>query len=308
MTDAELAAFAPVPASAEKAAAKAAGLSFWSGAVEPRPLTGGLTNRNFIVDDPVKGRFVVRIGGDIPMHGIMRFNELAFSRASAAAGTGPEIVHAEPGALVMHWIEGRTYAAEDVRDPANLPRIARLLRKVHDEVGRHLLGPALAFWPFYVNRSYILAIARAGGGRQADKLERFAVANAALERAVGAIEPVACHNDLLPANFLDDGKRLWLIDWDYGGFNSVLFDLANLAGNNDFEAGHERDLLALYYDGAVPEGAWRQFAAMKCASVLRETVWSAASEVYPSVGGDYAAYTDLNLARFEAAYGAWSAS
>ena len=84
---------------AEAAAAKAAGLACWSGPVDPEPLTGGITNLNFVVRD--RGmRFVVRVADDIPVHGIMRFNELAASRAAHAAGVSPEVVFAAPGALV----------------------------------------------------------------------------------------------------------------------------------------------------------------------------------------------------------------
>ena len=100
--------------SAEAATAKAAGLSFWSGPVQPEPLTGGITNLNFVVADRGE-RFVVRVADDIPVHGIMRFNELAASRAAFAAGVSPEVVHAEPGALVLRFIDGATYGDAEVR-------------------------------------------------------------------------------------------------------------------------------------------------------------------------------------------------
>jgi hypothetical protein len=77
-------------------AGRAAGLPCWSGPVAPEPLSGGITNVNFVVAD--KGnRFFVRIGEDIPVHGILRINELAATRAAEAAGVSPEVVYAEPG-------------------------------------------------------------------------------------------------------------------------------------------------------------------------------------------------------------------
>jgi len=83
---------------------KAANLSFWSSPVEPEPLGGGITNTNFVVRD--KGEcFVVRIGNDIPLHGVMRFNEIAAARAAHAAGISPEVVYDEPGAFVMRFIK-----------------------------------------------------------------------------------------------------------------------------------------------------------------------------------------------------------
>ena len=95
---------------------RAARLACWKGDVAPEPLGGGITNVNFTVDDGAE-RYVVRIGEDIPVHGVYRVNELAAARAAHAAGISPEIVHTEPGALVMRWVDGRTLDAAEVRDP-----------------------------------------------------------------------------------------------------------------------------------------------------------------------------------------------
>ncbi len=115
---------------AVRAAQRAAGLSCWSGPVEPEVLSGGITNHNFVVRDGGE-RFVARIADDIPLHGIMRFNELASSRAAHAAGVSPEIVHAEPGALVMRFIEGTTYGEAEVRAALTAGRVVPLLKRVH---------------------------------------------------------------------------------------------------------------------------------------------------------------------------------
>jgi thiamine kinase-like enzyme len=120
-----------------------------------------------------------------------------------------------------------------------------------------------------------------------------------LERAVGPIDLVFGHNDLLPANIIDDGERLWLIDFDYAGFNSPLFDLANLASNNQLSEDQEHRLLDTYFGEPTPPARWRAYAAMKCASLLRETMWSMVSEIHSELDFDYGAYTEENLDRFE---------
>ena len=107
---------------------RAAGLSCWSGRVEPVPVVGGITNANFRVDDAGQS-FFVRIGDDIPVHGVMRFNEAAASQAAHAAGISPEVVHLEPGALVLRFVEGRTLTAEDLRKPETLDRAVDLVRR-----------------------------------------------------------------------------------------------------------------------------------------------------------------------------------
>ncbi len=281
----------------------AAGLSIWKGAVDPRPLGGGITNVNFVVEDGGE-KFVVRVGNDILVHQVLRFNELAASRAAFAAGVSPEVVHAEPGALVLRFVEGRTLTAEDVRDPATLARILPLVQACHREIPKHLRGPALIFWVFHVLRDYAATL-KEGGSAHLDKLPALLASAEELEAAVGPIDLVYGHNDLLAANFIDDGQRVWLIDWDYAGFNSPLFDLGGLASNNGLSPQQEDWLLETYFEAPVTDELRRRYTAMKCASLLREAMWSMVSEIHSELDFDYAGYTAENLAGFHAALAAF---
>ena len=122
---------------------------------------------------------------------------------------------------------------------------------------------------------------------------------AALERAVGAVDPPVGHNDLLTANILRAGQNYWLIDWEYGGFNSPLFDLGRLASNCGLAREAEAMMLHRYF-GTVPDADLLQrYEAMKCASLLCETMWSMVSEITSHIDFDYGAYTAVNLDRFE---------
>jgi len=286
----------------DTASERISALPCWRGSVSTRRLPGGITNVNYVVEDAGE-KFVVRLGGDIPVHQVMRFNELAASRAAWAAGVSPEVVHAEPGVMVLRFVEGRVFAEADVRKPANLERVVSLLKQVHQDIPRHLRGPVLLFWVFHVIRDYGHTLIE-GRSRHAPRLPRLIAAAEAMERAVGPVDLVFGHNDLLAANLIDDGTRLWLVDWEYGGFGSPLFDLANLATNNQLPEGLERRLLEAYFDAAVGDGTWRAYAAMKCASLLRETLWSMVSEIHSTLDFDYAAYTAENLDRFERTYDA----
>ena len=277
----------------------AAGLKIWKGEVDPQPLGGGITNVNFVVEDGGE-RFVVRVGNDIQVHQVLRFNELAASRAAFAAGISPEVVHAEPGALVLRFVEGRTLAAEDVRGPGLLERLLPLVQACHRELPKHLRGPALIFWVFHVLRDYAATL-KEGGSTHLDKLPGLMASAEMLEAEVGPIDLVYGHNDLLAGNFIDDGKRVWLIDWDYAGFNSPLFDLGGLASNNELTAAQEDWLLEHYFEAPVTDELRRRYAAMKCASLLRETLWSMVSEIHSELDFDYAGYTAENQARFRAA-------
>jgi thiamine kinase-like enzyme len=278
---------------------KAATLACWTGKVEPVPLGGGISNHNFVVEDG-GGRFMVRIGEDIEVHNVLRRFELAASRAAEAAGISPAVVHAEPGAIVFRYLEGRTLTPADVREPLMLERILPLIRRCHTEIPQHYRGPAPIFWVFQVIRDYALRL-REDGSRMVKELPRLLAAAEKLEKTVGPIELVFGHNDLLAANLIDDGERLWLVDWEYGGFNSPLFDLGGLASNNEFSREREDWLLAAYFGANVSDDLRRRYAAMKCASLLREAMWSMVSELHLTVDFDYRAYTAENLRRFEAA-------
>ena len=282
---------------------KVSRLTCWKGPVEPQPLTGGITNRNFLVEDGGE-RYFVRVGDDIPVHGVMRFNERAASRAAAAAGVSPEVVHDEPSILVLRYIDGETLDEARVREPGTLSRIVPLIKRCHYEVPKYLRGPSLVFWVFQVIRDYAATL-RAGNSRMSETLPRLERISAVLEREVGSIRLVFGHNDLLAANFIDDGRRLWLVDWDYAGFNSPLFDLGGLASNNQLDAEQEQWLLEEYFDAPPNALLLRRYQAMKCASLLRESMWSMVSEIHSTLDFDYAGYTQENLARFEAAWTAF---
>ncbi|MQX37694.1 choline kinase family protein [Roseospira navarrensis] len=283
---------------------KAAGLAFWSGPVDPQPLGGGMTNANFVVEDGGT-RYVVRIGDDIPVHQVLRFNELAASRAAEAVGISPPVVHHEPGALVLAHIDGTTLTEEAVRDPAMLARIVPLIQRCHREIPKVLRGPALVFWVFHSVRDYAWSL-RDGHSAHLARLPALMATAARLEGIVGPVEMVYGHNDLLPGNLIDDGERLWLIDWDYGGFNSPLFDLGGLASNNQLAPNQEEGLLEAYFERTPTDDLRRRFHAMKCASLLREAMWSMISELHSDLDIDYAAYTAENLARFDAALDAFN--
>ena len=163
---------------------------------------------------------------------------------------------------------------------------------------RELRGPILTFWVFHVLRDYAATL-RDGGSSYVAKLGALLRTASQLEQAVGPVQLVLGHNDLLAANFLDDGSRLWLLDWEYGGFNSPLFDLAGLASNNELSQGQERTMLESYFEAPLTDQLAHQYHAMKCASLLRETMWSMVSEIHSEIDFDYAQYTEKNLLRFQ---------
>ena len=280
--------------------ARITALCCWKNKIGIEPLGGGMTNLNFKVSDGAE-QFVVRFGEDDPIHLISRANEVATSLAAFKVGVSPELVHHEAGILVTRFIEGRVFDEADVRVDANLQRILELLKRFHHKVPQQFDAVPVMFWVFQVLRHYHNLLLQ-GESAHALRLPELAGKARELEAAVGPVEIVFGHNDLLPANFIDDGDRIWLIDFDYAGFNSPLFDLSNLASNNELGAEQELHMLQQYF-GTNPEPAkLASYHAMKCASLLRETMWSMVSELHSRVDMDFADYTRKNLARFESVY------
>ena len=267
---------------------KAAHLACWRGPVELQPLKGGLTNISFVAT--CRGeKFVVRCGQDIPVHHVFRDRERAASVAAFEAGLSPEVIHVEPGIMVLRFIDGRTLVENDLR--AGVGRLVPLLRDCHAKVGRHVRGPANIFWVFHVIRDYVTLL-------DADK--RYLDVADRLEQVQVPLPIVFGHHDLLPGNFIDDGRKIWLIDWEYGAFGTAMFDLANLSSNGEFGAAEDAALLNAYFEGRVGDDLHRAFGAMKAASALREALWAMVSDVHLRTPGvDYQAHARDYLARFE---------
>jgi thiamine kinase-like enzyme len=273
-------------------------LPIWSGPVDPKPLKGGLSNKSYTVEDAGK-KYVVRFGQDYPFHHVYRGREIMTARAAHATGFAPEVVYTGPGVMVSRFIEGKTYTPADVS--ASIPRVTEIVKRFHTEMPRQISGAGFAFLVFHVIRDYARTL-RGGESRMTERLPNFLQLAADLEKTQPPLPIIFGHNDFLPANILDDGERLWLIDFEYAGFTTAMFDLAGLASNAGLDEEQSEELLARYFGESPSPDLVRAHAAMQCASLLREAMWSMVSELHlDAPGADYEAYTAENLARLEAA-------
>ena len=275
-----------------------ASLPCWLGTPMAEPLAGGLSNEIWKVTDDA-GCHVVRFGADYPFHHVSRTREAMTARAAHAAGFAPAVEYTAPGVMVTQFVTAHTWEAADVR--ANAPRVADLLRRFHATMGERISGTPAFFWVFHVVRDYGRTLI-AGHSRFAPDLPRLLALNAALEATQPPLPIVFGHNDLLPANILDDGDRLWLIDYEYAGFSTAMFDLAGAASNAQMDDAQGTALLTAYF-GHPPDAALqRAFDAMQVASLLREAAWAMVSALHLAAPGvDYPAYAAENLVRLGAA-------
>jgi len=268
----------------------------WPGrAATLETLGGGITNHNIKVSLDDGEAYVVRIaGGETGLLGIDRRVEYEASLAAAAVGVGPEVVaFVEPeGFLVTRFIEGGIVPVERMRDAATVRRVAGALRAVH-------AAPPLRarFDSFRIVEEYrSTAFARGG-----EVPPQYVWARQTARRVAAARGPVPerpCHNDLLNANFIDDGSRIRIVDWEYAGMGDVFFDLANFSINHELEVDGREELLAAYFGAARPEHA-RALELMRFMSDFREAMWGVVQEAISELDFDFAGYARQHFARLE---------
>ena len=273
-------------------------LPIWKNLENIEPLEGGITNLNFLVSDS-GSKSVVRLGSDIPEHLVYRSNEIIVSEAAYQIGVSPKLIYNEPGVLVLEFIESKTLEPKTVRE--NLNKIVPIIRKIHDEIPNKLSGQPQIFWVFYVIKYYSNYLLNNNSShislipsllKKAEKLEKLSSPR----------EIVFGHNDLLAANFLDEGSKIWVVDWEYGGFNDPLFDIGGLSSNNDLDENLESEVLEMYFKEKPSKDLIIKYNAMKTASLLRETMWSMVSEITSKIEFNYAEYTSDNLKKFEESF------
>lgn len=277
-------------------------LPCWRGTPTGTPLPGGLSNEIWKVTDAA-GDNVVRFGTDYPFHHVERTRELMTTRAAHAAGFGPAVTYAGPGVMVTAYLNARTWTGADLC--ANPARVGRLLHDFHHQMPAHISGTAHLFWVFHVIRDYARSL-KAGNSPFTPRLPDFLNMAEGYESVQIALPIIFGHNDLLPANILDDGQRLWLIDYEYAGFSTALFDLAGAASNAGMSADQSTALLSAYFGTPPDKSLQRAFDAMQCASLLREAMWAMISALHLNAPGvDYTAYAQDNLTRLHAAHDAF---
>ena len=197
--------------------------------------------------------------------------------------------------MVFDYIQCKTLDPETVR--INLDKIMPIIKKIHFEMPNQLNGQSIIFWVFYVIKYYSNFLKK-NNSSHVSIIQELIKKSETLEKLSSPRDIVFGHNDFLAANFLDDGSKIWVVDWEYGGFNDPLFDIGGLASNNDFDTELENHCLELYYDQKPSKELLIRYNAMKAASLLRETMWSMVSEITSNLEFDYSKYTEENLTKF----------
>lgn len=260
-------------------------------------LSGGITNRNFLVEaEGTTRRWVVRLAGnDTHLLGISREVELAATVAAAGVGVGPEVTAfiRPEGYLVTRFIEGSPVSDEAVHRPDTIRRVADSIRRFHE-------GPAIPglFIPLRIVEAYrALAIARGVPIPVEYELARAVGRRIELAFLTNPLELRPCHNDLLNANFIDDGSRIRIVDWEYAGMGDQFFDLGNFSINHGLAPDEDRILLEAYDGGLAQPDRLARIALMRVVSDFREAMWGVLQQGVSTLDVDFVAYAGEHFDR-----------
>jgi thiamine kinase-like enzyme len=275
--------------------------------VDPRklritPISGGLTNQNYRLDLGKRTWFFRRPGPATELLAVDRENELFNTRAAAKAGVGPKVLQVDrkTGGILLEWLPGQTMSNEAFEAPGMPTRVAETLRRLH-------AGPRFRddFDMFRLSERYLRLVDErampipAGYRERLPQIPRIEAALAARP-----LPTVPCHNDLLAENYLDDGARLWIVDYEYSGNNDPTFELGNTAQELQFDEARVGELCAAYFG---PERFAREgpalLARLRLQMIMSDvgwTLWAAIQAVISTIDYDFMGWANDRWARASA--------
>jgi thiamine kinase-like enzyme len=265
----------------------------------PVPLDGGITNHNFRATFG-EHDVVLRIAGhQTELLGIDRAAERIATEGAAALGIAPPVLLELPehGCVATAFVAGTPIPETQLREPPTLTAVAQALRAFHDR------GPALPtrFDVPQLARDYLALVAARGGTVPTAAREASALADRIAAALTGPEHVrVPCHDDLLAANLLSDGARVWIVDWEYAGMGDRYFDLGNLSVNNGFGEADDERLLEAYWEAPCTAPRFAALRLMRAMSDVREALWGTVQQTISTLDFDFAGYADRHLHRLAA--------
>ena len=262
--------------------------------IEYAPLGGGITNHNYTVT--VDGeKYVVRIPGAGSDLFIDRGNELECSVQAGKTGVSPEVVYhiRDEEVSVFQFISGKTLTTEQIAGSNQLiQRIVRAVRTVHRKAEF-----TSAFNPFETVRKYMGFVEKYQAPLPED-IDWMLGVRDEIERVMKRNKPedVACHNDYLSENFIDDGKKIWIIDWEYGGMGDPYFDLGDFAVEHPFTREQEELIIQEYCGETIKSGLYRMLL-YKIASDLWWSIWAMIQSRVSKIDFDFYSYGNVRFER-----------
>lgn len=245
-------------------------------------LSGGITNRNVKVSTPDRD-YVVRISSNgSDLLSIDRDAEFKNSSIAADIGIGAKVFQYLPehGLLVIDFIKGKTFDATDVSQ--NLERIAKSCRQLHSA------RPFVRDFDMFTIQQNYLGIVKERGFKLPNGYQDFEPQIQEMKAALAILDDgkVPCNNDLLPANFIDDGNKVWIIDYEYSGNNDPCFELGNIWAEAKLSENQLEELITHYYLLPRPEKVARAWLYALLAR-YGWTLWASIQDAISTIEFDF---------------------
>ena len=256
---------------------------------------GGLTNLVFRIESGT-GAYCLRVPGKGTDAYIDRRVEANNARAAAAAGVSPEVLHfGDDGVMVTRFLDDCvTMTPESMRTTPGAPaRAARSFRQLHG----YQPGFAFRFELFSMIDDYLVLLDKLGATLPGGYHETVTEAQVVREALAAHPLPLApCHCDPLCENLLDDGRRIWVIDWEYSGMNDPMWDLGDLSVEAGFEERHDREMMDAYFEGSARPAELGRMVIYKAMCDLLWTLWGLIQHANKNPVDDFWVYS---LNRFD---------
>ncbi|MFN8388016.1 MAG: choline/ethanolamine kinase family protein [Anaerolineales bacterium] len=265
--------------------------------IEITELTGGITNKNYKITANGES-FVLRMGGNETKYlGIDRAVEYECSRLASQIGVAPDPVAflAPEGFILARFISGKGMSADEIGTEENIKRVLESMKAYHA-----LQKFPGFFSPFRVAEEY-RKTAESFNVQLPAKMDWYLEKSNEIEKAMYSRQPLTlrpCHNDLLNGNFIDDGTRIRILDWEYAGMGDIFFDLGNFAVQHEFTVEQDAILLKTYF-GNPTDSQYAHLKLMKIMSDLREAMWAQVQRGVSQLDFDYKGYGQKYFERFE---------
>ena len=268
---------------------KLATLSIWKNNFSIEILDGGWTNETYLVSNDNK-YYVAKIGDDKKDFGIIRSNELQAHKAASLAGISPKLLYSKKDISIYEYVNDKKLTLQDIREEKNLLKIVNLIKIIHKEVFKYLKLPNSFLNIFQMIDYKFHALIKCNSPYK-DKLNDLMEDCKLFQNETNAYKIIFSHNDFYYKNILYDGKKFWLIDWEYSGFNPNILDLANLSRNSELNEDEDNFILEEYFGSQITSKLRNGFNKIKCISVLNEVMWWMLAEIKSKKNIDYKSIT-----------------
>jgi thiamine kinase-like enzyme len=267
--------------------------------VEVQELTEGLTNHNFKVTVGAQS-YVVRIPGSGSDVFVDRDKELHNTVSASDVGVGAKVLYSFKSdyVIITEFLEGTVMSPESFKREDVILRTVQAIKEVNTK------GSFVSHFVMFEKYDEYREIVKKHSIRLPDNFDEAEDMVRRVQRRFVRNMPelVSCHNDLLAENFIDQGNRMRIIDWELSGLNDPCFELGDFSVEQGFNES-ENTLIIETYFGHFDEQKYARMNVYKYMADVLWTLWAVIQDHFSVLDFDYWEY---GINRFDRAMNAFN--